>query len=69
MIRTLQIKLTLLWDLSEILCVRHISRRSVEPQPIKKGARRFIVFDDKNIAMYARGMTVRDWQNQPLERL
>lgn len=31
-----------------------------EPQIVKKGARRFDGFDDKIIALYARGLTVRD---------
>ncbi len=35
---------------------------SFEPQLIKKGERRFNGFDDKIIAMYARGMTVREIQ-------
>lgn len=35
---------------------------SFEPQLIKKGERRFTGFDDKIIAMYARGMTVREIQ-------
>ena len=35
---------------------------SFEPQLVKKGARRFTGFDDKIIAMYARGMTVREIQ-------
>lgn len=35
---------------------------SFEPQLIKKGERRFSGFDDKIIAMYARGMTVREIQ-------
>ncbi len=35
---------------------------SFEPQLIGKHARRFIGFDDKIIAMYARGMTVREIQ-------
>ena len=35
---------------------------SFEPQLIKKGERRFVGFDDKIIAMYARGMTVREIQ-------
>jgi putative transposase len=33
---------------------------SFEPQIVKKGQRRFAGFDDKIVAMYARGMTVRD---------
>jgi putative transposase len=35
---------------------------SFEPQLIAKGERRFAGFDDKIIAMYARGMTVREIQ-------
>ena len=35
---------------------------SFSPQLIKKGERRFTGFDDKIIAMYARGMTVREIQ-------
>jgi putative transposase len=35
---------------------------SFEPRLIKKGERRFSGFDDKIIAMYARGMTVREIQ-------
>jgi len=35
---------------------------SFEPQIIPKHARRFTGFDDKVIAMYARGMTVREVQ-------
>jgi transposase-like protein len=35
---------------------------SFEPQIIPKHARRFTGFDDKVIAMYARGMTVREIQ-------
>jgi putative transposase len=35
---------------------------SFEPQLIKKGERRFSGFDDKIIAMYARGMTVQEIQ-------
>jgi len=35
---------------------------SLEPQIIPKHARRFTGFDDKVIAMYARGMTVREIQ-------
>ena len=35
---------------------------SFEPQIIPKHARRFTGFDDKIIAMYARGMTVREIQ-------
>jgi putative transposase len=33
---------------------------SFEPQIVKKGQRRFEGFDDKIVAMYARGMTTRD---------
>jgi putative transposase len=33
---------------------------SFEPQLVKKGQRRFEGFDDKIVAMYARGMTTRD---------
>lgn len=36
---------------------------SFEPQIIPKHARRFTGFDDKVIAMYARGMTVREVQS------
>jgi putative transposase len=35
-------------------------RGTFEPQIVKKGQRRFEGFDDKIVAMYARGMTVRD---------
>jgi transposase-like protein len=35
---------------------------SFEPQIIPKHARRFVGFDDKIVAMYARGMTVREIQ-------
>ena len=37
---------------------------SFEPQIIRKGETRFDGFDDKIIAMYARGMTTRDIQAQ-----
>jgi len=39
-----------------------------EPQLIKKGQRRFEGFDQKIIAMYARGMTVREIQGFLLEQ-
>jgi transposase-like protein len=35
---------------------------SFEPQLVKKGERRFTGFDEKIIALYARGMTVREIQ-------
>jgi putative transposase len=40
---------------------------SFEPQLIPKGERRFKGFDEKIIAMYARGMTVREIQGYLLE--
>jgi putative transposase len=39
-------------------------RGSFEPQIVRKHQRRFEGFDDKIIAMYARGMSVRDIQAQ-----
>jgi transposase-like protein len=42
--------------------VPHVRDDSFEPQIIPKHARRFTGFDDKVIAMYARGMTVREIQ-------
>ena len=40
---------------------------SFEPQFIRKGQRRFEGFDEKIIAMYARGMTVREIQGLLLD--
>ena len=40
---------------------------SFEPVLIPKHARRFTGFDDKVIALYARGLTVREIQGFPLE--
>jgi putative transposase len=37
-------------------------RAEFEPQIIKKHRKRFDLFDDKIISMYARGMTTRDIQ-------
>ncbi len=41
---------------------------SFEPQLVKKGQTRFDGFDDKILALYARGMTTRDIQAQLQER-
>ncbi len=38
--------------------------RQFEPQMVKKGQTRFTGFDDKILALYARGMTTRDIQAQ-----
>jgi transposase-like protein len=41
---------------------------SFEPLPIPKHERRFTGFDDKIVAMYARGMTVREIQGSLAEQ-
>ena len=44
------------------LTCRGIARASFEPRLIPKHERRFTGFDDKILALYARGMTVREIQ-------
>lgn len=50
------------------LAVPRDRQGTFEPQLIKKGQRRFEGFDQKIIAMYARGMTVREIQGFLLEQ-
>ena len=56
-------KKTVLSDSGKIeLRVPRDRRGDFNPQIVPKGQRRFDVFDDKIIAMYARGLSVRDIQ-------